>query len=256
MYLILKMPQTYKDIYRIFETPLILAKAFAPEFKKITEEYITSKGNMNIALSGGNTPKLLFSVLAEDYTDAIMWSKINFYWADERCVPPESSDSNFGEANRILFSKITAIKNVHRIIGENDPYNETERYSGLLKKNLPAENNFPKFDLILLGMGEDGHTASIFPDSMDLLNSEKYCETVVHPESKQKRITLTGKVINNSEKIYFLVTGKNKEQIVKIISERKEDSRIYPAGNIKQKLGDVTWYLDSDAAGLIMKKTF
>ena len=245
------MPQTYKDIYSIFETPLILAKAFAAEFKKITDEFISANGNINIALSGGNTPKLLFSVLAEEYPDNILWSKVNFYWADERCVSPESSESNYGEADRILFRKINLFENVHRIIGENDPSAEAERYSALLKQNLPFENDLPKFDLMLLGMGDDGHTASIFPDRMDLLKSEKYCETAVHPESNQKRITLTGKVINNSDRIYFLVTGKNKEHVVKIISERKEDSLIYPAGNIKQKNGDVNWFLDQDAAGLI-----
>ncbi len=250
------MPQTYKDIYRIFETPLTLARAFALEFKKITDELISENGNINIALSGGNTPKLLYSILAEEYIDKILWSKINFYWADERCVPPESSESNYGEADRILFRKINLYENVHRIIGENDPSAEAERYSALLKHNLPLENNFPKFDLMLLGTGEDGHTASIFPDRMDLLKSEKYCETAVHPESNQKRITLTGKVINNSDKIYFLVTGKNKEHVVKIISERKEDSLMYPAGKIRQKNGDVNWFLDQDAAGLIMDKVF
>ena len=87
------MPHTYKDTYSIFETPLILAKAFAAEFKKITDEFISANENINIALSGGNTPKLLYSVLAEEYIDKILWSKINFYWADERCVPPESSES-------------------------------------------------------------------------------------------------------------------------------------------------------------------
>jgi len=245
------MPQIYKDTYSIFETPVILAKTFAAEFNKITDEFISSKGNMNIALSGGNTPKLLFSVLTEEYPDKILWSKVNFYWADERCVPPESSESNYGEADRILFSKINLYENVHRIIGENDPSAEAERYSELLKHNLPFENDLPKFDIMLLGMGDDGHTASIFPDRMDLLKSEKYCETAVHPESNQKRITLTGKVINNSDRIYLLVTGKNKEHAVKIISERKEESLIYPAGNIKQKNGDVNWFLDKDAAGLI-----
>ena len=245
------MPQIYKDTFSIFETPLILAKAFAAEFKKITDVLISENGNINIALSGGSTPKHLFSVLAEEYLENILWSKVNFYWADERCVPPESSESNFGEADRILFRKINLYENVHRIIGENDPSAEAERYSALLKQNLPLENNFPKFDLMLLGTGEDGHTASIFPDRMDLLKSEKYCETAVHPESNQKRITLTGKVINNSDKIYFLVTGKSKEHVVKFISERKEDSLMYPAGNIKQKNGDVNWFLDQDAAGLI-----
>lgn len=245
------MPQKYNDIFRIFETPVILAKAFAAEFQKITEECIFLKESVNIALSGGNTPQQLFAVFAEDYKNSIIWDKINFYWTDERCVSPESSESNYGEAERILFSKLNLYNNVHRIMGENDPSEEAERYSQLMQRNLPSENNFPEFDIILLGMGADGHTASIFPDGMNLLKSEKYCETVVHPENKQRRITLTGNVINNSDKIYFLVTGKSKAQIMKIISDRNEDSLKFPAGHIKQKNCDVNWYLDSHAAELI-----
>ncbi len=245
------MPQTFNDIYRIFETPVNLAKAFAAEFQKITEEFIFLKDSVNIALSGGNTPQHLFAVLAEHYKNSIIWDKINFYWTDERCVSPESSESNYGEAERILFSKLNLYNNVHRMMGENDPSEEAERYSQLMQRNLPSENNFPKFDFILLGMGEDGHTASIFPDCMNLLKSEKYCESVVHPENRQRRITLTGKVINNSDKIYFLVTGKNKAQVMKIISDRNEDSLKFPAGYIKQKNGNVNWYLDSYAAALM-----
>lgn len=238
---------------KIFETSLILSEAFAKDFIEKCNSLISEKGNANIALSGGNTPKLLFTILADEYLNEIDWQKLNFYWVDERCVPADSIESNFGEAERILFSKTNSDKNIHRIIGEEDPVKEAERYSEVLKNNLPVKNNFPEFDLILLGMGDDGHTASIFPERMDLLNSEKYAEVAVHPDTKQNRITLTGKVINNSSKIVFLVTGKNKSGIVKDILEKKNGSENYPAAHIKGDGGNVVWYFDSDAASLLEK---
>ena len=179
------------------------------------------------------------------------WKRINFYWVDERCVPVESTESNFGEAERILFDKINTLVNLHRIFGEDDPYEEAERYSGILKNNLPVEKDLPLFDIILLGMGEDGHTASIFPDQMNLLTSDKYCEVAIHPESGQKRITLTGKIINNADKIIFLITGKNKSEVVKDILEKKNGNEKYPAAHITGNNGNVKWYLDKDAAGLL-----
>lgn len=236
--------------FKIFETPLMLSEAFAEDFIETCNAFITEKGNANIALSGGNTPKLLFTILADEYLNEIDWQKLNFYWVDERCVPPDSPESNFGEAEKYLFSKTNSHNNIHRIIGEEDPEKEAERYSEVLKNNLPFKNNFPEIDLIILGMGDDGHTASIFPDRMDLLRTEKYCEVAVHPVSKQKRITLTGKVINNSAKIVFLVTGKNKSEIVNDIFKKNIGYEKFPASHIKGNGGNVIWYLDNEAAHL------
>ena len=165
---------------KISETPLKVAESVAAEFRNICEDYISKTGNINIAISGGNTPKLLFEVLAKDYKDKIDWSKINFYWADERCVSPDSNESNFGMTFNFLFNKINIPEsNIHRIYGENDPASEAVRYSEELRKNIFLSNGFPKFDLILLGMGDDGHTASIFPDQMELLNSVDVCAVAV-----------------------------------------------------------------------------
>ena len=243
-----------KASLKIFETPLILAEAFAKEFKIICDEFILKNGFVNVALSGGNTPKLLFEILAKNYISSIDWKRINFYWVDERCVNAESNESNYGETERILFSKINIQNNIHRITGENDPEEEALRYSGLLKSNLPEINNFPKFDLVLLGMGDDGHTASIFPDQLNLLESDKICEVAVHPSSGQKRITLTGKVINNSEKIIFLITGKSKAEVIKDIFENKNESDRFPAAHIKSTDGEVIWYLDEEAGSLLNQK--
>ncbi len=227
----------------------MLYKAMAAEFKKICDEVISKKGKINIAISGGNTPKLLFEVLAENYKNKIDWMNVNFYWVDERCVPPADPESNFGMTHKNLFSKVKIPEdNVYRILGENDPKDEAVRYSEVLKNNLEIKNNFPEFDLMLLGIGDDGHTASIFPDQMKLLNSQDVCAVATHPSSGQKRITLTGRVINNSKRVYFLVTGKSKSEVVKDILEKKNDYLKYPAAHIKPTDGDLNWYLDKEAA--------
>lgn len=224
----------------------------AAELKKICEVIIFKKGKANIAFSGGNTPGLLFQILSNNYQESIDWAKVNLFWVDERCVPPESEESNFGMVYKYLLSKINIPgNNIHRIEGENIPYNEAERYAGVLRNNLILENNLPCLDIVLLGMGDDGHTASIFPDQMYLLKSDNYCEVAMQPYSGQKRITLTGKVINNSERIYFMVTGKNKAEIVKDILEKKNDYKKYPASHISEVNGKLKWYLDKEASCLL-----
>lgn len=238
----------------ISESPLILAETFASEFKNICDAVILQKGKINIAISGGNTPKLLFEVFAKDYKNELDWEKVNFYWADERCVDPGSDESNFGMTQKILFDKINIPEiNIHRIHGENDPVTETIRYSEVIKNNLKISNGFPEFDLILLGMGDDGHTASIFPDQMVLFKSEDVCAVAVHPVGKQKRITLTGKVINNADKIYFLITGKSKAVVVSNIIEKKNGYRKFPAANILTNNIYPIWYLDENAAMQLKK---
>lgn len=228
----------------------MLAESFAAEFKKICDEVISKEGKINIAFSGGNTPKLLFEVLSSDYKNIIDWSQVNFYWTDERCVLPENSESNFGMTERILLNKVDIpVSNVHRIFGEDEPDEEAIRYSEILESNLFIKNKFPEFDLILLGIGEDGHTASIFPNQMELLNSNEICAVAVHPATGQKRITLTGKVINNSDRIYFLVTGKSKAEVVADILEKKNDFAKFPASHIETEAGNTEWYLDKEAAG-------
>jgi 6-phosphogluconolactonase len=222
-------------------------------FKKICDDVILKNGKINIALSGGNTPKLMFEVLARDYKNKIDWLEVNLFWVDERCVPPNDKESNFGMTEKILLRNISIPEeNVHRIFGNYEPEKEVYRYSQDLKKYLKLRNGFPEFDLILLGVGDDGHTASIFPNQMALLNSNDVCAVAIHPSTGQKRITLTGEAINNADRIYFLVMGKNKEEVIKKILEKKDDYLKYPAANIKPDEGEVEWYLDKEAAGLLI----
>ncbi len=208
---------------------------------------------MYLALSGGSTPKIIFQTLAEMYKEKINWSKIHLFWGDERCVPPESDESNYGMTKKYLLDYIDIPKkNVHPVDGNNIPEEETVRYSDEIKNIVRVKNGFPKFDLVILGIGEDGHTASIFPDQMSLLNSEKICEVAVHPGSGQKRITLTGKVINNAEEIIFLITGESKANIVKELFSKDEIKvKKYPAANISPGNGTLEFFMDENAAKLL-----
>lgn len=226
-----------------------LAKAFCSKFESIIASY--HKNSFNIALSGGSTPKKIFKILSSEYKDKIDWKKVALFWGDERCVSPESSESNFGTAKQLLIDKINIPgQNIFRVKGEDSPADEAIRYSGIIKENVKTENNLPAFDLTMLGVGEDGHTASIFPDQLYLLNSDKICETAVHPETKQNRITITGKVINNSKRIFILANGSQKAEIIKRIMDG-ENSGILPVQNIEAKNGTLHWFLDQDAAQLL-----
>lgn len=211
-----------------------------------------SKDQFNLVLSGGSTPKSIFEYLASHHHKTIDWSKINFYWGDERCVPPTDSESNYKMANEALLSKLQIpTKNIFRIRGENDPQIEADYYSTEILNQIKSENNFPRFDLIMLGLGEDGHTASIFPNQKSLLNSDKIYATAIHPVSGQTRITLTGRVINNASTVVFIATGNNKAKVVNEIINQKENYRNYPASFINLQNGELYWLLDKEAASQI-----
>jgi 6-phosphogluconolactonase len=202
---------------------------------------------IHIALSGGNTPKLIFKYLNENYGIRLADRRFHFWWGDERCVPPTNDDSNYKWAYEYWLKPIgIAGENIHRVIGENDPELEAIRYSEEMKKWIRTKNGFPVIDLNLLGLGEDGHAASIFPHNIELLYSEKWCEVATHPTSGQKRITLTGKVLNNSETVVFISTGAGKAQMVKnVAAEAKPE---FPASQIKSVSGKTIWLLDKKAA--------
>jgi 6-phosphogluconolactonase len=203
----------------------------------------------NIALSGGSTPAVLFKKIVSATEDPGLWDQVNFYWVDERCVPPGHTESNYRMTDETLFRPLSlSYANVHRMMGEEEPHAEADRYETLLKTQLPARNGLPCFNLILLGMGPDGHTASIFPDQLDLLRSGRLCEVARHPGTGQQRITLTGKVINQAERVCFMITGTSKASILADILGNAEGAEKYPAAHIKPVNGILEWYLDDEAA--------
>jgi 6-phosphogluconolactonase len=207
---------------------------------------------ITIALSGGSTPKVLFQVLAEKYATDMPWHKIHFFWGDERCVPPDHQDSNFGMTRSLLLDPLNIpTAQVHRVFGEIDPAEAARKYEDIISEHVPQERAWPVFDLIILGMGSDGHTASIFPHEMEWLESKNWCEVATHPESGQQRITLTGKVLNRARQICFLVTGDSKKEKVFQILKKQGNYLDYPAAHIVPVNGTLSWNLDEAAVALL-----
>lgn len=221
----------------------------AEQFSSYFVDQVKDKGTFHVALSGGSTPKIVFDVLAENFSDKVDWTKIHFYWGDERCVPPSDDESNYKMTVEHLFSKIEVPKeNIHRILGENDPKGEALRYANLLEINLDMVEGVPQFDLVILGMGDDGHTASIFPHEIELWDAEDHCVVATHPDSGQKRVSINGKVINMAKEVAFLVTGASKEEKVKAVVDKTEGSDAYPASLVNPSSGNLVWFLDEEAA--------
>lgn len=221
----------------------------AEEFSKYFKDKSSTQKPFHVALSGGSTPKIVFDVLADRFADTIDWNLIHFYWGDERCVAPDDDESNYKMTVDHLLSKISIPQeNIHRIKGEENPKEEAKRYGELLEDILPQELNLPQFDLVILGMGDDGHTASIFPHELKLWVSPDNCEVAIHPESGQLRVSLTGRIINNAKTVTFLVTGENKAEKVKLIIDREEGYLDYPASHVSPKTKDLVWFLDAAAA--------
>ncbi len=235
---------------KIFRTPKKVCKAVAREIRNFTRD--SAKPRFDIALSGGKTPKKLFKILAEKHRETIPWERIHFWWGDERCVSPTSDESNFKMANDHLFThlKIPA-KNIHRIKGENNPREEALRYADEINRHLMHRGDVPVFDLILLGMGSDGHTASIFPGNLEIFQEKGACVATKHPETGQNRITLSGPVLNNASRVFFLVTGEDKSKCVSKIMNNEAEAKLLPAFYIEPVNGSLVWFIDEPAASKI-----
>jgi 6-phosphogluconolactonase len=239
-------------LFKIFSTPSELAEAFAEELTGRINIAGKSGLPFTLAISGGNTPRLLFSILAEKYCSSVNWGNVQFFWVDERCVSPVDPESNFGMTKSIFFDKIKIPgSNIHRINGEDDPVREAERYAQEILIYVRSVDQLPAFDQIILGMGDDGHTASIFPDNLDLLSSKNICEMSVHPLTGKHRITMTGKVINNADSIAFLATGQKKAKIIEEIYKKEAQYLNYPASYVVPSRGVITWFIDEKAGELI-----
>ena len=237
----------------IFQSSETLSIVLAEKVLNMVKDSVIRTKPFNIAISGGRTPIILFELIASEYQDPSHWDDVHFYFADERCVPPDHPESNYGMIYESLLRYLSLSQdNVHRMKGELDPETEAVQYEKLIIDRVPSYNGLPCFDLIMLGMGEDGHTASIFPHEMELFYSSDLCVVSTHPESGQKRITLTGKVINNARNIFFLVTGKEKSATLSRIIDSDERLK-FPAGLVEPVHGKLEWYLDNEAARLLCK---
>jgi 6-phosphogluconolactonase len=203
-------------------------------------------GRCTLVLSGGSTPDKLYDLLAENYKSKIEWNKVYIFWGDERCVPPDDKESNYRSAKEHLLDKVNIPpENIFRIHAEDNPDKATSEY----EKNI---NDFFKggearFDIILLGLGTDGHTASLFPGTEGLNEKHKLAVKNYTEDKKTPRITLTYKAINNAKNIIFLISGEEKKAIVKKIFINKEKN--YPAVKVEPVNGSLFYLLDKNAAG-------
>ena len=236
----------------IYETPQETARAVAELILAKAKEKTKQSLPFNIALSGGSTPKLLFTLLANEYLNTIPWHFLRLFWVDERCVSPTHPESNFGMTYDSLLTHVPIHdSNIFRMQGEGNPIKEALRYQKMLEKELPLQDGFPIFDLVLLGMGDDGHTASIFPDNMELLHSDQAVAVGVHPVSGQERITLTGKTILEAKQVVFLITGSSKATVLREIIKHEPQGEDYPAFYVAKNAKSADFYLDRDAAALL-----
>jgi 6-phosphogluconolactonase len=214
------------------------------------KERLAEKEEITIALSGGSTPQSLFDYWASLPEGAIDWRQILFFWGDERCVPPDHPESNYRMTREHLFDKIGMSQDkIFRIFGENEPAEEAQRYGKLLQQELASRDGVPMFDIVMLGIGDDGHTASLFPHQMELWESKAICVPTTHPVSGRQRVSLSGKVINAARNVVFLVTGTNKaEKVKEIIGNPEEAATKYPAARVQPESGNLFWFIDKQAA--------
>jgi 6-phosphogluconolactonase len=217
------------------------------------EQAIQQNGLCNMALSGGNTPGGVFSLLASGpYRDRLDWGRLHLFWGDERMVPPEHQDSNFRMVRETLLDKVEIPdENVHRMRGEIAPEEAAAEYAELLHDHFKGSP--PCFDLILLGLGEDGHTASLFPETDAVGECEKHVVAVFVSKLSAWRVTLTLPVLNAARKVLFLVSGKSKSEMVQRIMSNKQPDKEIPATMVNPQTGELHWMLDSEAMVLINK---
>jgi 6-phosphogluconolactonase len=247
------VPRPVTVTYRISPTPGEVASAAAQLFAAAAIKAVEKRGQASIAISGGTTPRAMFALLADPtqpFVKQVPWSKLNLYWVDERCVPPNHPDSNYRMTNEALLSKVPLLPDhVHRMEGELDPVVAAARYESTIRNSFRLEGaETPTFDLILLGMGDDGHTASLFPHT-EAINDLTDIVTANHvPQKDTWRITLTWPVINQGREVAFLIEGAAKAQVLHDVLLGPYQPDTYPSQIIRPASGQLTFLLDAAAA--------
>jgi 6-phosphogluconolactonase len=242
---------------RVLTTPQELFEAAADEVVHAATEAVEQRGRFTIALPGGSTPKSLFNLLATNARTVLPWDRTFFFWGDERHVPPTDPDSNYRMAEETMLSKIpVAAGNVFRIPAENpDAAAAAEAYEQTLRKFFQVgTGEFPVFDLILLGMGPDGHTASLFPGSAGLQEKKRLVIANWVDKLKTSRLTLTLPVLNAASCVTFLVSGTDKAAMLKTVLEEDAPAEQYPSKLIRPSDGKLIWLVDRAAASDLSTK--
>ncbi len=247
------MPRPVTVTYQISSAAAEVARAAARLFTDQVKAAAQSRGIARVAISGGTTPKAMFALLADaaqPFVKEIPWDKLDLYWVDERCVPPDHPDSNYRMTKEQLLSKVPLpAERIHRMEGELPPEEAAARYEAAIRNGFRLEGaETPTFDLILLGMGDDGHTASLFPHTEALDNMTNIVVANHVPQKDTWRITLTWPVINQGREVAFLIEGAGKAQVLHDVLLGPYQPETFPSQLIRPGSGKLTFLLDSAAA--------
>jgi 6-phosphogluconolactonase len=232
---------------QVFPDLEALSHEAATLFVNLSRNCTALRGRFTVVLSGGSTPRILYSLLGSGlYQRRVDWHHVHFFWADERCVPIVHEENNFKLVSDLLLSKISLPHgNIHRIKVEEGPEKGAQDYEDRIREFFNM-SGFPVFDFIILGVGKDGHTASLFPGSTSLKENMRLAVPVYMEEMKIHRITLTLPVLNNADHIIFLAAGSAKADVIKKILGNKKEQ--YPAGLVSPVHGNLIWMLDRKAS--------
>jgi len=247
------MPRPVTVTYQVWPTPADMALAAAHLFADRVHQAVATRGIARIAISGGSTPKIIFKLLADPagpFLNTIPWDKLQLFWVDERCVAPDDPESNYGVAKELLLSKVPIPEaNVFRMEGELDPEQAAARYEATLRNAMKLEGaETPAFDLVTLGMGPDGHTASLFPHTAGLDNLTSLVIANHVPQKDTWRISLTWPVINHAAEVVFEIDGESKTSVLAEVLTGPRDIERLPSQLIRPQSGKLLFLLDEAAA--------
>lgn len=233
---------------KVFKHQRAASEAMAEDFKAIAVEAVDKQGIFMVALTGGRSPVMLYKTLAsEPYRNSIPWNQTNVFWGDERAVPFDDDQNNAKMGFDTLLNHVAVpAEQIYRINSEISPDKAAEAYENQLKGHFSGAE--PSFDLILLGMGEDGHTASIFPESDLVHEQESWVSTGYNAEQGTYRISFTAPLINKAKHIFFGVFGRGKANTLRDVLEGEYNPELLPAQLIQPEHGEISWYLDEEAA--------
>ena len=240
------------DETKIYETADALNHGAAEDFERSCTQAVQQNGRFVCVLSGGSTPKALYALLAKSYAGRLPWPQIHLFWGDERFVPPTDSESNYHMAFTELLSKVPVPQqNIHRVHTETgSPEEAANRYEQEIRSTFPGQA-LPAFDYLLLGLGENGHTASLFPHSAALKITNRLVVASYIEELKANRITMTVPLLNNARRIIFLVSGEKKATVLRDVREGTSKPDDLPSQLIRAGNGSLCWLLDRPAASLL-----
>ncbi len=233
----------------VSETPEASAERAAADFAAYVQHTLGHQERFSLALPGGSTPKLFFTRLTQEpYRSQIPWNKVWLFWGDERCVPPDHPESNYGVARQYLLEKVPVVNShVFRIHGEDPPPETARAYAKTLHEVFKDQEPWPTFDLIILGIGPDGHTASLMPGTAAVHEERRWVMENVVRSLQTVRITLVLPVINHARRVWFLVSGPKKAAIFAKVQAGPNHQ--YPASLVHPESGELTWYVDKVVVG-------